>query len=43
MSWSHRIAVVYKKSDGDSLGMTIIYSSVLKEMVDRRRGSGRWI
>lgn len=43
VSWSHKIAVVYEKSDGDFLVITVIYSSVLKEIVDRRRRSGRWI
>jgi len=43
VSWSHKIAVVYEKSDGDSLVITVIYSSVLNEIVDRRRRSGRWI
>lgn len=43
VSWSHKIAVVYEKRDGDILIITVIYSSVLKEIVDRRRRSGRWI
>jgi pyruvate formate-lyase activating enzyme-like uncharacterized protein len=43
VSWSHRIAVVYEKSEGDSLVITIICSSVLKDMIDRRWRSGRWI
>lgn len=41
--WSNKIAVVYEKSDGDTLVITVIYSSALEEIVDRRRGSGRWI
>ena len=43
VSWSNKIAVVYEKSDGDTLVITVIYSSALEEIVDRRRGSGRWI
>lgn len=39
----NKIAVVYEKSDGDTLVITVIYSSALEEIVDRRRGSGRWI
>ncbi len=43
VSWSHKIAVVYEKRDRDILVITVIYSSMLENMVDRRRGSGRWI
>ena len=42
VSWSHQIAAVYQK-DGDILVITVIYSSMLKDIVDRRRRSGRWI
>jgi len=40
---NRRVAAVYEKSDGDILVITVIYSSVLKETVDARRRSGRWI
>ena len=43
VSWSHKTAVVYEKRDSDILVITVIYSSTLENIVDRRRGSGRWI
>ena len=43
VSWSHKIAVVYEKRDSDIPEITVIYSSMLENMFDRRRGSGRWI
>lgn len=43
VSWSSKIAVVYEKRDGNILIITVIYSSMLKDMIDRRRRSGRWI
>ena len=43
VSWSYKIAVVYEKRDSDIPEITVIYSSMLENMVDRRRGSGRWI
>ncbi|KPV65094.1 MAG: hypothetical protein AOA65_0473 [Candidatus Bathyarchaeota archaeon BA1] len=43
LSWSHSSAVIYEKTDGDLLVVTVIYSSELREVVDRRRRIGRWI
>jgi len=43
VSWSHKIAVVYEKRDSDIPEITVIYSSILENMVERRRRSGRWI
>jgi len=43
VSWIKKIAVVYEKRDSDIQVITVIYSSVLRNIVDRRRGSGRWI
>ena len=38
-----KIAVVYEKSEEDTLIITIIYSSSLDNVIERRRRSGRWI
>ncbi|MDI6904477.1 MAG: hypothetical protein QMD13_03150 [Candidatus Bathyarchaeia archaeon] len=43
ISWSRDIAVIHEKSNGDFIVITVIYSSELKDIVNRRRGSGRWI
>ncbi|MCJ7574941.1 hypothetical protein MUO93_11895 [Candidatus Bathyarchaeota archaeon] len=43
IDWSRKTAVVYEKSRDDALIITIIYSSTLRDMVERRRRSGRWI
>jgi len=42
IKWSHSIAVIYEKQLDDALVITVRCSTVLKEIVDRRR-SGRWI
>ena len=43
VSWSYKVAVVYKKRDSEFLVITVIYSSTVRSIVDRRRRSGRWI
>ena len=43
VSWSHKVAVVYEKRDSEFLVITVIYSSTVRSIVDRRRRSGRWI
>lgn len=43
VNWGQRIAVIYEKKGEDTLVITVIYSSTLTDMVDRRRRSGRWI
>ena len=43
IGWSQKIAAVYEKRDGDNLVITVIYSSTLSDIVDRRKRSGRWI
>jgi len=43
VSWSRSVAVVYEKADSDLVVITVIYSSELKEVVDKRRMAGRWI
>jgi len=43
ISWSHNVAVIYEKTDDDLVVVTVIYSSELKDIVNRRRRTGRWI
>jgi len=43
LSWSHSIAVIYEKTNDDLTVVTVIYSSQLRDTVDRRRRNGRWI
>jgi len=43
LSLNHSVAVVYEENNGDILVITVIYSSALKETVDARRRSGRWM
>ena len=42
VSWGHKTAVVHEKQDSDYLIITKIYSSTLRDIVNRRRRSGRW-
>jgi len=41
--WSHNLAVVHEKTNHDLVVITVIYSTELKDMVNRRRRTGRWI
>jgi len=43
INWSHNTAVIYEKTKDNLIVVTVIYSSELKEIVNRRRGIGRWI
>jgi len=43
VSWARNVAVVYEKAGRDLVVITVIYSSELKETVNRRRLAGRWI
>jgi hypothetical protein len=43
VSWSYKVAVVYEKSDGEFLVITVIYRCTVRRIFDRRRRSGRWI
>lgn len=43
VSWSHNAAVIYEKTDDVLVVVTVIYSSELKDIVKRRRQTGRWI
>ena len=43
VSWSHNVAVIYEMVNDDIVVITVIYSSVLKDIVNGRRKTGRWI
>lgn len=43
ISWSRNLAVIYEKTDHDLVVVTVIYSTQLKDIVDRRRRTGRWM
>lgn len=43
VSWTHDTAVIYEKANDDLIVITVIYSSELKDTVNRRRTIGRWI
>ncbi|MEM2916736.1 MAG: hypothetical protein QXN63_00045 [Candidatus Bathyarchaeia archaeon] len=43
INWKHKIAIIYEKINDDILIITVIYSSRLKEVVNKRRQDGRWI
>lgn len=43
IGWSRNTAVIHEKTNGDFIVVTVIYSSELKDVVNRRRGIGRWI
>jgi len=41
--WSRKTAVIYEKDDNNFIVITVIYSSELRDAVNRRRKRGRWI
>jgi len=43
LSYAKKLAVVYEREDDKIIVVTAIYSSRLRELVERRRVSGRWI
>ena len=43
LNWSHNTAVIYEKTDNNLTVVTIIYSSELKDIVNKRKRTGRWI
>jgi len=43
LNYAKKLAVVYEKEDDKIIVVTAIYSSRLRELVERRRVSGRWI
>lgn len=43
VGWTRNTAVICEKSNSDFTVVTVIYSSELKDMVNRKRRNGRWI
>jgi len=43
INYSLNIAIPFEEEDGDTLIITILYSSKLKDIVRRRKRAGRWI
>jgi len=43
VNWNHNMAIIYEKTNNKITVVTIIYSSELKDTVDRRKRTGRWI
>jgi len=43
LSWNHNVAVIYEKTGTNLVVVTVIYSSELKHVVDKRKRIGRWI
>jgi len=43
VSWSHNTAIIYEKTNDDLIVVTVIYTSELKDVVNRRKRAGRWI
>jgi len=43
VSWRLGLAVIYEKADGDVVVVTVICSTQFKDIVDRRKRTGRWM
>jgi hypothetical protein len=43
INWNRNIAIIHEKTDNDITIITIIYSTELKDTVNRRKKTGRWI
>ena len=43
ISWSRNLAVIQEKTNHHFIVITVIYSTELKDIVNRRRRTGRWI
>ncbi|HKZ93153.1 MAG TPA: hypothetical protein VJ249_01050 [Candidatus Bathyarchaeia archaeon] len=43
VSWRRSLAVIHEKVNTDFVVITVIYSTQLKDIVDRRKRTGRWI
>jgi len=43
LNYAKKLAVVYEREGDKIIVVTAIYSSRLRELVERRRVSGRWI
>jgi len=43
INWSHNLAVIHEKTNHNLVVITVIYSTQLKDTVNKRRRTGRWI
>jgi hypothetical protein len=43
INWNHNTAIIYGKTDNTTTVVTIIYSSELRNMMNKRKRAGRWI
>lgn len=43
INWNHNTAIIYEKTNSNLTVVTIIYSSELKDSVNKRKRTGRWI
>ena len=43
INWNHNIAIIHEKTDSDITVVTIIYSTELRDTVNRRKKTERWI
>jgi hypothetical protein len=43
INWNHNIAIIYERDNDNITVVTIIYSTELKDTVNRRKRTGRWI
>jgi len=43
LSWSHNTAIIHEKTNQNLIVITVIYSSELKDVVNKRKRAGRWI
>ncbi|MGQ9624406.1 MAG: hypothetical protein ACUVUF_05980 [Candidatus Bathycorpusculaceae bacterium] len=43
INWNHNIAIIHEKTDNNITVGTVIYSTELKDVMDRRKRTERWI
>jgi len=43
VNWNNNTAIIYEKTDNNITVITVIYSTELKDTVNRRKRTGRWI
>jgi predicted transcriptional regulator len=43
LNWTHNTAIIYEKTKRNITVVTIIYSSELMDIVNKRKRVGRWI
>jgi len=43
LSWSHNTAIIHEKTNQNLIVIIVIYSSELRDVVNKRKRAGRWI